>query len=81
MRLASVRRNHRLKQKLLLAMIRLVSRREPPDVVKTLLYRPEVFGTPMSRLFQRVMRGPSQWSVGERELFAAFVSGLNQCVF
>jgi len=28
-----------------------------------------------------VMRGPSPWSVGERELFAAFVSRLNQCVF
>jgi hypothetical protein len=28
-----------------------------------------------------VMRGPSPWSVGERETFAAFVSRLNQCVF
>jgi len=28
-----------------------------------------------------VMRGPSDWSVGERELFAAFVSSLNQCPF
>jgi len=27
------------------------------------------------------MRGPSEWTVGERELFAAFVSRLNQCVF
>jgi len=27
------------------------------------------------------MRGPSTWSVGERELFAAFTSRLNQCVF
>ena len=25
--------------------------------------------------------GPSPWSVGEREMFAAFVSRLNQCVF
>jgi hypothetical protein len=28
-----------------------------------------------------VMRGPSEWSPGERELFAAFASHLNQCVF
>jgi len=28
-----------------------------------------------------VMRGPSPWSVGERELFAAVTSRLNQCVF
>jgi len=27
------------------------------------------------------MRGPSEWSVGERELFAAYTSKLNQCVF
>jgi len=27
------------------------------------------------------MRGPSDWSDGERELFAAFVSSLNQCLF
>ena len=30
---------------------------------------------------QAVMRGPSEWSIGERELFAAFVSRLNQCDF
>ena len=27
------------------------------------------------------LRGPSDWSEGERELFAAFVSALNQCPF
>jgi hypothetical protein len=27
------------------------------------------------------MHGPSDWSVGERELFAAFVSSINQCPF
>ena len=29
----------------------------------------------------RVMRGPSDWSAGERELFAGFTSLLNQCPF
>ena len=28
-----------------------------------------------------LLRGPSAWSVGERELFAAFVSALNHCHF
>ena len=52
-----------------------------PGVVRTLLYRKDFFGGKFSTLTQQVMRGPSPWSVGEREVFAAFVSRLNQCVF
>jgi hypothetical protein len=55
--------------------------REPSGVVKTLLYRPDVFGRPFSSELQRVMRGPSDWTPGERELFAGFASLLNQCPF
>ena len=51
------------------------------DVVRMLGYRPELFGQPFSEALQDVMRGPSEWSVAERELFAAFVSSLNQCPF
>ena len=51
------------------------------DVVKTLHYRPELFGRPFSDALDLAMRGPSDWSEGERELFAAFVSSLNQCPF
>ena len=54
---------------------------EPVDVIKALLYRPDFFGEHMSQAFQEVMRGPSEWTVGERELFAAFVSAQNQCPF
>ena len=81
MRLRVVESGHRLSQRLKLLLIRLVGRRRVPDVVKTLLYRPEVFGKPMCAWTQAVMRGPSAWTVGERELFAAFTSRLNQCVF
>ncbi len=51
------------------------------DILRVLTYRPELFGAPFSQLLQEVMRGPSSWSVGERELFAAFVSSQNQCRF
>lgn len=56
----------------------------PPEalgVVKTLMYRPELFGEPFSEALHVVMRGESDWSPGERELFAGFTSLLNQCPF
>jgi hypothetical protein len=50
-------------------------------VLKTLYYRPELFGRPFSEALDLAMRGPSDWSIPERELFAGFVSSLNQCPF
>jgi hypothetical protein len=80
MRLARVHRGHRLRDRVMLAVMR-VAAGHAPGVVRTLLYRKSYFGRPFSELTQQVMRGPSPWTVGERELFAAFVSRLNQCVF
>jgi uncharacterized peroxidase-related enzyme len=81
MRLKRVETGHRLPQRLMLRAMRLTGRMEPPDVVKTSLYRREFFGRPYGVVLHRVMRGPSEWAVGERELFAAFTSKLNQCPF
>ena len=81
MRLANVSHGHTFGKRMLLRVIRLVSRMDPPDVLRTLFYRPEFLGHPISEWTQAVMRGPSEWSVAERELFAAFTSKLNQCVF
>jgi hypothetical protein len=53
----------------------------PLGVLKTLHYRPEVFGRSYSAALDLAMRGPSDWTPGERELFAAFVSSRNQCLF
>ena len=81
MRLAVVDSGHRPAEAEMLAEIRERSGREPLGVVKTLLYRPELFGLPFSEALDTVMRGPSDWSPGERELFAGFTSLLNQCPF
>jgi len=80
MRLKKVHQGHRLPDKLMLTMMNLLVG-HAPGVVRTLRYRKEFFGHPFSELTEQVMRGPSEWTVGEREMFAAFVSRLNQCVF
>ena len=64
-----------------LACVEAVEAERPLGVLKTLGYRSEIFGRPYSAALDLAMRGPSDWSAGERELFAAFVSSLNQCPF
>jgi hypothetical protein len=81
MRLSKVVRGDRLSIKALYLVVRALSGFRAPDVVRTLQYRPQLFGRPHSVHTHAVMRGPSEWSVGERELFAAFVSHLNRCQF
>ena len=51
------------------------------DISLVLRYRSELFGRPFGELLQQVMKGPSEWTEAERELFAAFVSVCNQCPF
>lgn len=81
MRLGNVERGDRLKYRLFYAFLRIVSGFRASDVIRTLRYRRDFFGQPHAAHTQAVMRGPSEWSVGERELFAAFVSRMNQCLF
>ncbi len=81
MRLSNVERGDGLKPKVLFRLIRVLSGYRAPDVIRTLMYRKVFFGAAHSRHTQAVMRGPSAWSVGERELMAAYVSRLNQCAF
>jgi hypothetical protein len=81
MRLGAVDGGHATPEAEMLRMIRERSGTEPLGVVKTLLYRPELFGEPFSEALDVVMRGPSEWSTGERELFAGFTSLLRQCPF
>ena len=81
MRLKNVESGQKLSKKLILALMGLKLGERAPDVLRTIWYRPEYFGNPYGRYLNAVMRGPSEWSVGERELFAAFISNLNECEF
>lgn len=81
MRLKCLEIGHALPQKALLLLIRVMSRGRVDDIPKVVFYRPEIFGSPLREAMQTLMRGPSEWTVGERELFAAFVSRQNQCHF
>jgi hypothetical protein len=80
-RLSILERGQGRAGRFFLSLLRRVIRHEPPDILKIHVYRPRFFGEPFGAICQAVMRGPSDWSVGQRELFAAFTSKLNQCPF
>ena len=81
MRLRILDNGHGFGTKVLFALIRMVSCQPVLDVVKLVKYRPDFYGNPMSAVTQEAMRGPSTWSLGDRELMAAFVAKTNQCEF
>src|SRR5262245_21166587 len=79
MRLEILDQGHPLRTKALLGVIRLVSRQPVVDAVKLAFYRPDFYGA--GDLTHEAMRGPSAWSIGDRELMAAFVSQANAAPF
>jgi uncharacterized peroxidase-related enzyme len=81
MRLEILNSGYTLGTKVLFTFIRLVSGQSLPDAAKLVFYRPDFYGTPMKAVTQEAMRGSSPWSVGDRELMAAFISKVNECEF
>src|SRR5262245_46016316 len=67
--------------KLLFKLIQLFSRQPVPDAAKLVFYRPDFYGSRAKEFTHEAMRGPSAWSVGERELMAAYVSQVNGSAF
>ena len=80
MRLAILEHGHRPLQKVFLRIIQAIAGRKPGPVL-VFSYRSEFFGKAFSACLQESMRRSTAWSVGEVELFAAFVSKLNQCAY
>jgi uncharacterized peroxidase-related enzyme len=81
MRPAILEEGYGLGAKLLFGIIRLFSRQPVPDAARLTFYRPDFYGSYAKALTQEAMRGPSAWSVAERELMAAYVSKMNECPF
>jgi alkylhydroperoxidase family enzyme len=79
MRLEILDRGHPWRTKALLTVIRVVTRQPVVDAVKLALYRPDFYGA--GDLTHEAMRGPSDWSIGDRELMAAVVSKANASPF
>ena len=81
MRLRILNDGYGFRTKLLFSFIKLFSRQPVPDAAKLTFYRPEFYGSNSKALTHEAMRGPSSWSVAERELMAAYVSNVNDCPF
>ena len=54
---------------------------DAPGPVLIASYNKPFFGNDWTRCLNEGMRGASEWSIGEIELFAAFVSRLNSCAY
>lgn len=78
MRLQILETGHRPMQRLILGFMQFMSAGYVPGQILVMSYRRELFGQYLAQCLQEAMREAKAWSVGEVEIFAAFVSKLNQ---
>ena len=81
MRLPEIDRGDGFAKRLLIGVISLVSGMRLPDAARVAFYHKGFISTPMGAWTQATMRGPSIWSIAERELMAAMVAKWNSCAF
>jgi uncharacterized peroxidase-related enzyme len=81
MRLPEIERGDGVASRLLISFISMVSGMRLPDAARVAFYHSDFFGVPMGAWTQAAMRGPSPWSVAERELMACMVAEWNACAF
>ena len=80
MRPEVLKHGHSRLQKMQLAILRWFTGRALEPVLM-MSYRRNFFGKHWARCLQEGLRNAREWSVGEMETFAAFVSSLNRCHF
>lgn len=81
MRLAEIERGDSFGNRLLIKFISMVSGMRLPDAARVAFYHKDFFSAPLGAWTHATMRGPSVWSIGERELMAAMVAKWNSCAF
>lgn len=81
MRLDILNNGYGIGPRVLFKIVRLFSGHPLPDAAKLTFYRPDFYGNAMKTFTQMAMRGPSAWSVADRELMAAYISKVNECPF
>lgn len=81
MRLAEIERGDTIRHRLLIRLISSVAGYRLPDAARVAFYDTRFVASPLGQWTQKAMRGPSGWSVSERELMAAVVASWNSCPF
>jgi len=76
MRPAVLEHGHRLRAKMFIRLVRLLSGQRMDAVAQMALYRPRFFGDPVLTLCSEVLRGSSYWSAAEREYLRCSPRGL-----
>jgi hypothetical protein len=76
----SIERRLRPVQKLVLGLLKVMAGQVPGPVLLASYTQP-IFGNGWAACMKEGMRRATEWSVGEVELFAAFVSRINSCGF
>jgi hypothetical protein len=79
MRPRALNDGHRPLQKVILGLFGAVTGGQAPGPMRVLSYHRDLCGKYLAACFQEGMRGSHEWTKAELELFAAFVSRLNEC--
>jgi uncharacterized peroxidase-related enzyme len=81
MRLPEIDRGDTLAHRTLIGFISTVARMRLPDAARVAFSHQDFLGQTLGGWTQATMRGPSEWSVSERELMGSMVARWNACAF
>lgn len=81
MRLKILENGHRPLQRAIMSFVRKLSKEPVPGPILVMSYRRNLFGKYLAACLRESMRLGTEWTLGETELFAAFVSSVNHCKY